>query len=310
VSSYDVNRDMNVPDADSTGYNAQVLSKGIQAQGASIPREAYNHFIGRLSYNMRKVTEQFGKFADTFLQYASENAGLYDAGLEYASGAVCFTITVTDGVPVYTWYRRTSTTPEVISNVAPPDSVHWTRMSGATMLAQPIRQGQNLDTLSAEGVYYTANDVVGNTVSGLPQVVRELETKLFLLTVTGNTERVKVQTLLVATPGTGYEGYEYTRVMAGGAVVQDWYLSKSPDGLQVTTLPEGVFAFKVEDVYSYTANGERRLVDRGHLFLYYWSPYDNPSQGASPDFEIDGNGHLIWNYGDDAGDDTEENNGN
>lgn len=296
VASYDADRAQNVPTKDYTTYNETVLKKGIQAQGASIPREAYNHFLGRFSYNLRKLNQKTGEFIDAFLQYAAENAGLYDAGTQYPVDAICYTISVVDGVPVYTWYRRISSSPEYLQNVAPPASGHWAKMSEATMLAKPITQGQNLDTLMAEGVYFTANENVGRTLTGLPRVVAALASPVFVLTVTGNSGMIKVQTLMVGTPGEA--GKEYTRVLTQSGVLQDWYLSKSPTGLEIAGVSEGVFAFRIEDIYRTNPDtGASELVDTGHLILYY-------NGSTPPDMELVNDssdpldGHLVWNYGD------------
>lgn len=301
---YDVTREQNIPLAGLTEYNETVINKGIQAQGASIPREAYNHFLGRFSFNLRKLNEQMGLFIDTFLKYAAENAGLYDAALEYPINAVCYVITAgTGGVPVYTWYRRTGGNPdETISNVPVSNSNYWTRMSEATMLAQPVRQGTNLDTLFAEGVYFTENSTVGRTITGLPPAVAALAQPLFLLTVSGNGD-IRTQTLVVGTPGSA--GNEYTRVLnQQGVVVQDWYLSKSPGGLQITAVPEGVFAFRVEDVTETDPEtGTTVIRDRGHLMLYWNSPEelaaeDRPAISIVTDRQDPLYGHLVWEYGD------------
>ena len=301
AEAYDVRQEQNIPVEDDVEYNATVISKGIQAQGASIPREAFNHYIGRFSYNLRKLNEQVGSFIDNFLRYAAENAGLYDPSVEYPINAVCYAITVLDGVPVYTWYRRTGGAEEVISNIAPTNAAYWTRMSDATMLAQPIKQSTNLNVLFAEGVYYTANDTVGRTLTGLPPAVAAMVAPLFVLTVHG-TGPTRVQTLMVGTQGEA--GKEYTRVMnSQGVITQDWYLSKSPDGLQITAVPEGVFAFRIEDVTEIDPEtGTTVVTDKGHLFLYYNSPQgmaeaDRPEISVVTDPTDPLYGHLVWEYG-------------
>lgn len=305
VAAYDVSQEQNIPLESATQYNPTVINKGLQAEGASIPREAQNHFYGRLSYNIRKLTQQMGKFVDDFLIYAANNAGIYDAAMEYPIGAICFTVSMGDGgVQKYTWYKRTGGAQEVISNIPPDNSNYWSRMSDATMLAQPLTQLTDLNNLLADGVYFTPSAAVGSTISHLPLAVAELAYPVYLVTVTGDSEMVKVQTLMVATQGMA--GTEYTRVLNNnGAVIQDWYMSKSPDGMSVTGVPDGLFAFKIEDKKELNPEtGIWEVVDTGHLMLYFDSPHNMDSDAPTISIVEDTSdplyGHLIWEYADDG----------
>ena len=59
VSDYDVNRQQNIPVANSDilKVNETVLAKGFRSQASSITRMLMNHFLGRISYNLNKLND-------------------------------------------------------------------------------------------------------------------------------------------------------------------------------------------------------------------------------------------------------------
>jgi len=54
--------EQNIPKASCTDYHPSLLRYGAQSQAASIPRRAWNHFIGRASYNVNKVVQVIKNF--------------------------------------------------------------------------------------------------------------------------------------------------------------------------------------------------------------------------------------------------------
>lgn len=59
VKGYDVDKEQNIPVADHTvlQVNETVLKKGYRSKASSITRMLMNHFLGRTSYNLNKVTD-------------------------------------------------------------------------------------------------------------------------------------------------------------------------------------------------------------------------------------------------------------
>ena len=92
VSQYDFSKEQNIPDRNSTDTNAQVLTKGFRSQGASIPRNFLNHFIGRFSYNLNKLVDMFKSFLASYKTDYRKNGFMYDATLQYQVGDVCMDV--------------------------------------------------------------------------------------------------------------------------------------------------------------------------------------------------------------------------
>jgi len=66
VDSYDYSRDMNVPLATHTDFDASVLSIGARTSFSSVPKNGLNHFFGRVSYNLNKVIDFLSDLLDDF----------------------------------------------------------------------------------------------------------------------------------------------------------------------------------------------------------------------------------------------------
>ena len=83
-----------IPDADQVAMDSLIMSIGLRTQGATISRMMINHFFGRLSLNLLKLTEKVKLLAETHLvnRYIAASGKL----MEYISVAYTSTkITVT-----------------------------------------------------------------------------------------------------------------------------------------------------------------------------------------------------------------------
>jgi hypothetical protein len=132
VENFDINAPQNIPLESLTEYDEFLLQKGVRAQGASIPRMAWNHFIGRFSFNIRKLTRKFLELLDVFSSALAHNASEYDGSAKYKTGDTCYTIETRNGLKVYTWYNRISASPPVIQGIPPNVSLHWASMQEST----------------------------------------------------------------------------------------------------------------------------------------------------------------------------------
>jgi hypothetical protein len=130
VDVYDKNAEQNIPrEAD---YNASVKDKGIRSQAGSIPRKSWNHYVGRLSFNLNKLVQKISTFFSFLAAWMSHNAAEYDVSACYKRGDVCYVVSNSGGVTVYTWYIRTSLSPETITGIGPEAAAHWAEMQSAT----------------------------------------------------------------------------------------------------------------------------------------------------------------------------------
>jgi hypothetical protein len=88
VESYDYANDQNVPLATKTEFNDTILSKGLRSQSASIPRSFFNHFFGRVSYNLNKLVD-FTKVLFDSVITLNKLAGRYTDTTKYLLNDVC-----------------------------------------------------------------------------------------------------------------------------------------------------------------------------------------------------------------------------
>jgi hypothetical protein len=161
VDAFDRNAEQNVPKADRTDYNPTVPDKGVRTQGASIPRNGWNHYIGRLSYNSNKLVQKLLKLVGLYGASMAHNACEYDGAAKYRAGDICYTVQTIDSVRVYAWHQRTSLSPETIQGIHPAIAQHW----------EPVQETSGLDSrlpLQATGYRhkFTVVDLSGEVYDG------------------------------------------------------------------------------------------------------------------------------------------------
>ena len=118
-SSFSLSNENNIPPPDQTSYTSNVLDQGNRAQSASIPRMAINHFFGRFSYNLAKLTQQFLAFIGITKKAFAHNNAEYDALQAYLNGDVCYVTRTIHGRIVKEEYKRTGTSPLSITGISP-----------------------------------------------------------------------------------------------------------------------------------------------------------------------------------------------
>lgn len=128
VDAFSLSQEQNVPKADKTDYDATLLARGARSQAASIPRMAWNHFLGRFSYNLAKLTQQVREFFIKEQKIWAHNAYEYDTGQKYLTGDVCYVVSAIGAVVTVQFYKRTSVTPLELTGVSPvaPGQTDWT----------------------------------------------------------------------------------------------------------------------------------------------------------------------------------------
>jgi hypothetical protein len=138
VDVFDRNAEQNIPKAGGTDYNPTVISKGVRTQGASIPRAGWNHYIGRISYNLNKIIQKALAFTSLYRSAMAHNANEYDQSALYRTGDVCYTVETVDNVKVYTWHQRVSLSPETIRNIPPDVTLHWIEVQNKSALSSTL----------------------------------------------------------------------------------------------------------------------------------------------------------------------------
>ena len=78
VTVYDVNHEQNIPVSDPTvlNVNETVLSKGWRSQASAITRMLMNHFLGRVSYNLNKLNDNFSATLATIMSHLGQPNGI------------------------------------------------------------------------------------------------------------------------------------------------------------------------------------------------------------------------------------------
>jgi hypothetical protein len=125
VELFDKNAHQNIPKAELTDYNPSVTTKGVRTQGASIPRMAWNHYIGRFSYNINKLIQKVLEFLKINTEAWAHNAAEYDDAAQYKTGDMCFVVEETDVGRVFSFFRRHALSPEVIQGIPPEVADQW-----------------------------------------------------------------------------------------------------------------------------------------------------------------------------------------
>jgi hypothetical protein len=132
VEVFDKRMEQNIPKETMTDYDPRVRDKGIRSQSGSIPRMGWNHYVGRLSYNVNKLVQKIKDFFTFIAEWMAHNGAEYDPTARYKTGDVCFTVSQMSGVKVYTWYIRHSLYPATIAGIGPEAGAHWEEMQSAT----------------------------------------------------------------------------------------------------------------------------------------------------------------------------------
>lgn len=122
VINYDVGAEQNIPKASRTDLDPFVIDKGIRTQAASLPRDAPNHYFGRVSYNLNKIVDWFYKIVMHIRRTFTKETIEYSPTAQYKKGDRCYIINTAGEKILFT---RTTDSPTTITNLYPEDSRHW-----------------------------------------------------------------------------------------------------------------------------------------------------------------------------------------
>jgi hypothetical protein len=158
VQNFDKDAEQNIPAVDQICYNPTVINKGVRTQGASIPRMAWNHFIGRVSYNLNKLVQKSSDFIRFFRASLAHNAAEYDGSAQYRHGDMCYIVWLENNRLVCAWYSRISTSPVTIQGIPPTVEPHWRQVQ----VVAPLISVDNADVwalrIEDDGILYMYYD--------------------------------------------------------------------------------------------------------------------------------------------------------
>jgi hypothetical protein len=167
VIEYNFNNEQNVPTKDRTFVRSVVLDKGIRTQAASLPRDMFNHFFGRVSYNLNKLHDWFKEFLANFLEHLSRDGSLYSPFAKYKKDDICY-MNISG---VVNYFQRTSSSPVDLTGVAPSvngviTEAHWKTM--ATAISVPsLEQGLNSEAATRAAADTALQNYVVGVDNGL-----------------------------------------------------------------------------------------------------------------------------------------------
>ena len=92
VAVYDYEQEQNVPTIETNELAQRVKDKGIRSQAASLPRNAINHFFGRVSYNLNKVIDTLTTLLSDITTSFFTNGFRYSPSAAYQEGDVFTTL--------------------------------------------------------------------------------------------------------------------------------------------------------------------------------------------------------------------------
>ncbi len=76
----------NIPTENGTDFNSNIINNGVRSQASSIPRNAINHFFGRVSYNLNKIIDVVYYILASLIVDVRHNLREWDAAITYQSG--------------------------------------------------------------------------------------------------------------------------------------------------------------------------------------------------------------------------------
>jgi hypothetical protein len=134
VDTYQYSNDQNVPNDTKTDLDPAVIDKGVRSQSASLPRNAINHFFGRVSYNLNKITDWLDTILAGLLRSEAMNGHRYTSTTQYQQYDVCSFVDPTITPNQVRYFMRYTSDPVSLSGSPPMvngvvQTTHWRELS-------------------------------------------------------------------------------------------------------------------------------------------------------------------------------------
>lgn len=135
VETYNYNNAQNVPVGDSATLQMSddILSKGVRSQASSFTRMGVNHFFGRCSYNINKLSEHVQELMKTLRTFLKEGDNAWSPTASYSAKDLVYIQVTSNGVS----WKRTFSCLQANINLCPLDDsgniinpTYWQEISG------------------------------------------------------------------------------------------------------------------------------------------------------------------------------------
>ena len=137
VEEYDYDEHQNIPLGDATTLNtdSNILNKGVRSQASSLTRMMLNHFFGRTSYNVNKISDHLKNFLTLFKTFIKEGDNEWSPTVLYEAGDVVYFMTTLNYEPC----KRTfvcildcpsANLPPVYTDGSLINTTYWKEISG------------------------------------------------------------------------------------------------------------------------------------------------------------------------------------
>ena len=135
VTEYNYGNEQNIPfgDASTLQMSGTVLAKGLRSQASSFTRMSVNHFFGRASFNVNKLSDYMKTFLEQFLSFLESNCNEWSPTTNYVQNDVVYMMTTVNNAPA----KRTFIADTASLNLPPVDNTghlintdKWTEVSG------------------------------------------------------------------------------------------------------------------------------------------------------------------------------------
>lgn len=172
VDTYNVNNEQNIPLGTPSvmKVNETVVTKGWRARASSITRMLMNHFLGRLSYNVNKLTDMFS----SLLTVIGNNMGVANgfASLD-ANGRIPYSQLPESAVELKGYWNADTNTPALVDGTGTNGDEYYVDVAGTQDLGSGEQYfGVGDRVLYLDGVWKNISGSAVRSVEGaLPNAV-------------------------------------------------------------------------------------------------------------------------------------------
>lgn len=165
VTEYNYGNEQNIPfgDASTLQMSGTVLAKGLRSQASSFTRMSVNHFFGRSSFNVNKLSDYMKTFLEQFLSFLESNCNEWSPTTNYVQNDVVYMMTTVNNAPA----KRTFIADTASLNLPPVNNTghlintdKWTEVSGNVDSFRAL--SAEINSLTVNGISCFNGDVNAN----------------------------------------------------------------------------------------------------------------------------------------------------
>jgi hypothetical protein len=137
VADYDYDNHQNIPLGDATTLNtdSSILNKGVRSQASSLTRMMLNHFFGRTSFNVNKLSDHVKNLLTTVKNFIKEGSNEWSPTVIYEAGDVVYYISELNHEPCKRTFKciadcPTDNLPPIYTDGSLINTTYWKELSG------------------------------------------------------------------------------------------------------------------------------------------------------------------------------------